>query len=294
VACADCRARAALIAALAPTISRMPLSRRRLLSLLTLTDEQLLHAAEVERPRSRRLQTVPASASVPTALCAHEPDYPQTLSQLDCAPAVLHATCTAERLGELLAKPVIAIVGNRAPSEYTRKMAATLARELVLAGVTLIGGCNSFEAIVHHVALDAGGHTIGVMPLAADCAYPSHDLHLHQSIVAQGAAISEFPPGFSKPQQWCFTASQRMIAALAGLVVVIEAPQRSSALFIAHLASDLGRELAVVPGRVTDAGGPGMFGLLRDGAFPVSRAEDVLELVPMVHTTEHRAHRIAA
>jgi DNA processing protein len=257
VACSDCRARAVLIAAVAP-------------------------------------ESAPASERAPTALCAHEPDYPQRLRQLDRAPAVLHATCTAERLGELLAKPVIAIVGSRAPSEYAHKMATKLARELVSAGVTLIGDCDGLQAIVHHVALDAGGHTIGVMGLTADRANPSHDLYLHQRIVAQGAAISEFPPGFSETQQWCFTASQRIIATLAGLVVVIEAPQRSSALFIAQLAGDLGRELAVVPGRVTDAGAPGMFGLLRDGAFPVSCAQDVLELIPMVHTTEHRAHRIAA
>ena len=294
MACSDCRARAALIAALAPAISRTALSRRRLLALLALPDGQLLRAAEVERPRSRPLESAPPSVRVPTALCAHEPDYPQALSQLDCAPAVLHATCTAERLGELLAKPVIAIVGNPAPSEYAHKMATALARELVSAGVTPIGGCNGLQAIVHHVALDAGGHTIGVMGLGAEQPYPDHDIPLHQRIITQGAAISEFPPGFSETQQWCFTASQRIIAALAELVVVIEAPQRSSALFIARLASDLGRELAVVPGRVTDAGGPGMFGLLRDGAFPVSCAQDVLELIPMVHTTEHRAQRIAA
>jgi DNA processing protein len=294
VACSDCRARAALIAALAPAISRMALTPQRLLALLALPDEQLLRAAGVERPRSRALESALPSVRAPTALCAHEPDYPQALRQLDCAPAVLHATCTAERLGELLAQPVIAIVGNRDPSEYAHKMATALARELVSAGVTLIGGANGLQAIVHHVALEDGGHTIGVMGLAADRAYPSHDPHLHQSILAQGAAISEFPPGFSETQRWCFTASQRMIAALAELVVVIEAPQRSSALFIARLAGDLGRELAVVPGRVTDAGGPGMFGLLRDGAFPVSCAKDVLELIPMVHTTEHRAHRIVA
>lgn len=223
MACPDCRARAALIAALAPA-------------------------------------SAPAGVRVPTALCAHEPDYPRRLRQLDCAPAVLHATCTAERLGELLAKPVIAIVGSRTPTEYAHEMAARLARELVIAGVTPIGGCDGLQAIVHHAALEAGGHTIGVMALGAEC----------------------------------FTASQRIIAALVSLVVVIEAPRRSSALLIAHLASELGRKLAVVPGRVTDAGGPGMFGLLRDGAFPVSCAKDVLELIPMVHATEHRAQRIAA
>jgi DNA processing protein len=134
---------------------------------------------------------------------------------------VLHATCTAERLSELLAKPVIAIVGSRAPSEYAHEMAATLARELVIAGVTPIGGCDGLQAIVHHAALNAGGHTIGVMALGAEQPYPDHDVPLHQRIIAQGAAISEFPPGFSETQQWCFTASQRIIAALVSLVVVI-------------------------------------------------------------------------
>jgi DNA processing protein len=240
------------------------------------------------------VQSAPPSVRVPTALCAHEPGYPQALARLDCAPAVLYATCTAGRLGELLAKPAIAIVGDRAPTDYARQMASELARELVIAGVTLIGATDGLQAIVHHAALEAGGHTIGVMALGAEQPYPDHDVSLHQRIITQGAAISEFPPGFSETQQWCFTASQRIIAALVSLVVVIEAPQRSSALFIAHLAGDLGRDLAVVPGRVTDAGGPGMFGLLRDGAFPVSCAQDVLALIPMVHTTEHRAQRIAA
>jgi DNA processing protein len=224
----------------------------------------LLRTVDLEHLRSRRWVSASAGERAPTALCAHDHGYPQRLTQLNWPPAVLHATCTSERLGELLSKPVIAIVGDHTPSAYAKQMTDELARELGSAGVTLIGGCNDFDAIAHHAALRAGGQTVAVMPLAAEQPHPSHDLHPH------------------------------IIAALASLVVVVEAPQRSSALFIAHLASELGRDLAVVPGRVTDAGGPGMFGLLRDGAFPVSCANDVLELIPMVHATEHRAQRIAA
>jgi DNA processing protein len=292
VSCSDCRARATLIAALAPAISQMSLSRESLLALLALPDEQLLRAAKVEDPRSRRLEMTPTGGHAPTALCAHDPDYPQTLTQLDCPPAVLYSTATAERLRELLSKPVIAIVGNSAQTGYAQQMTAALARELVRAGVTLIGSYNGLQTNINHAALQARGLTISVQPLGAEQPYPSHEAH--RRILSRGAAISEFPPGFSRTQNWCFTASQRIIAALANPVVVVDAPAQSSALFTALLAVELGRNIAVVPGRVTDAGRPGMFGLLRDGAFPVACAEEVLELLPMVHTTEHRAQRLAA
>jgi DNA processing protein len=283
VACSNCRARAALIAALAPAIARMALAPQRLLALLALSDEQLLGAVQIESPSEflSRLEASPPSITVPTALCRHDPQYPRALAQLACAPAVLYATCTPERLGELLAKPLIALVGNRAPTDYARRMTSALMHELVSAGVTIIGDWSGQDQIALDAAQHAGGHSIGVMASSAEHPY-------------QGAAISEFPPGFSPIQRWCFTASQRIIAALASLVVVVEAEERSTALLTAQLARAMGRNIAVVPGRVIDPGGPGMLDLLREGAAPVACTRDVLELLPMVHTTEHRPHRIAA
>jgi predicted Rossmann fold nucleotide-binding protein DprA/Smf involved in DNA uptake len=100
MACPTCLRRAALIAALAPAISRLSFTRQGLLGLLALPNAQLLHAAKVEDPRGllRRLEIPLPTQSVPTALCRHDPDYPEALAQLDCAPAVLYATCTTERL----------------------------------------------------------------------------------------------------------------------------------------------------------------------------------------------------
>jgi DNA processing protein len=296
VACSDCQRRAALIAALAPAISQKSLNRQSLLGLLALPDEQLLHSARVKDPGEllRRLRISPPNERLPTALCAHGPDYPQTLAQLDCAPAVLHGTCTTERLRELLAAPVIAIVGDRVSTDYARQMTFALTHELASAGVTVIGNCTGLDAVALHATLHANGHCIGVMPTGAEHPYPMHDVHMHRRILAQGAAISEFPPGFSRYQGWCHIASQRIIAGLASLVVVVEAGERSLALFTARLAGELGRDLATVPGRVTDPGGFGTFALLRDGVPPVSCARDVLDLLPMVHTTKHRAQRLAA
>jgi DNA processing protein len=297
MACPQCQRRAALIAALAPAITSLLLHRDDLLGLLGLADEQLIRAAKVENPRAllRRLQPPATSESVPSAICRHDPDYPEALAQLPCAPAVLYATCTTERLRKLLTAPTVAIVGDPRYSGYAHQITFALAHDLAAAGVTVISGLRQgLDEIAHQGALHAEGQTVAVMPCAPERCRPLPNEHLHQCICERGAAISEFPPGSSAPQRWCFIARQRIIAALASVVVIVEAERRSSALLTAQIAAELGHEVAVVPGRLTDAGGVGTFGLLRDGATPVGCAQHVIDLFPAVHTSEHRAQRLAA
>lgn len=274
MACEQCLRRSALVSAVGHAITHP--------SALGLREEQLLRVTKAKnrgRP-PRELQTPTPSESVPTALCRHDPDYPQVLTQLDYAPAVLYATCTVERLRELLAKPTVAILGERYHSDYAHEIAFALAHDLAAAGVTVISWPETgLHAIAHHGALEAEGQTIAVMPCAPDLPYGQTYAHLHQCIMQRGAVISELPPGFYPPQPWCYKARQRIIAALSSVVVVVEVKERSRELLIAQSASELGHEIAVVPGRVTDAGGPATFGLLRDGAHAVGCAEDVLELI---------------
>jgi predicted Rossmann fold nucleotide-binding protein DprA/Smf involved in DNA uptake len=97
-------------------------------------------------------------------------------------------------------------------------------------------------------------------------------------ILARGAVVSELA-GFHPPERWCFIASQRIIAALACVIVLVEAGGYSCARLTIQIAVELGRDVAVVPWRITDPGGPCMLELLRDGAHPVSCAQDVLELI---------------
>jgi DNA processing protein len=282
MACPACRRRSALIAALAPTISSLSLNRQRLLGLLALPNDRLLRAVKVEDRRGlwRRAEIPLPTDSVPTALCRHDPGYPEALAQLPSAPAVLYATCTAGCLTELRSKPTVAIVGSRDHTGYGGQRTFELARDLVRAGVTVISGVNEgLEGIAHHGALNARGSAIAVMACSPDRFHLTHDDHLHQRVLARGAAISEFPPGFFPPERWCFIASQRIIAALASVVVVVEAGARSCVLFTAQIAADLGADIAVVPGRVSDPGGKWLCELLRDGARPVACAQDVLEVI---------------
>jgi DNA processing protein len=148
------------------------------------------------------------------------------------------------------------------------------ARTISTAGAIPIG------ATAHHGALHAGGQTIAVAGCAAETPYPRQLDHLHTHIAARGAVISEYQPGFTRPRRWCLLAAKRIVAALADVLVIVEAGERSSTLLAAQVAADLGHDVAIVPGRVTDPGTSGTLALLRDGAHPVASAQDVLDLIP--------------
>jgi DNA processing protein len=283
------------MAALAPALERLPITRQSLLSILSLSERELRRAVGVGADRSAdpRDSNVHTAHSLPVEICRHESSYPLALAQLDCAPAVLYATGTPERLASLLAPPTVAIIGDRNHTGYAHEITFALARDLASAGVTVISGLHQgVDGFAHHGALQAGGGTLAVVPCDPGRAYPRQLEHLHRRIVADGAAISEFPPGFFPPLRWCFIASQRIIAAVARMVVIVEAAERSSALLAAQIAAELGRDVAVVPGRVTDPGSHVTFALLRDGAQPVAGARDVLDLLkPSWHTSGRGLHR---
>jgi DNA processing protein len=196
---------------------------------------------------------------------------------------VLYATCAPKRLRELLSSPTnprVAIVGTRGLTPYAAQVTFALARDLARAGVTVVSGVNEGpESVAHKGALKGGGRTVAVMACSPDLSHLTRYDSLHRRILARGASVSEFPPGFFEGQRWCFIASQRILAALADILVVVDAGGFSLAALTSQLATDLGRDIAVVPCRLTDPGGQRMLRLLRDGVPPVANAEDVLELI---------------
>jgi DNA processing protein len=99
---------------------------------------------------------------------------------------------------------------------------------------------------------------------------------LYEEIVDSGLILTELPPG-TRARKWTFPARNRIMAALAAMTVVVEARRRSGSLITATMASDLGREVGAVPGRVDNATAAGTNSLLRDGAQVVRRAQDVLD-----------------
>ena len=117
----------------------------------------------------------------------------------------------------------VTIVGSRRATSYGREVARDLSRELSAAGLVVVSGLAfGIDACAHRGALDAGGRTIAVLGCGPDTPYPAAHRGLWRAIAETGAVISELPPG-STPWRWSFPARNRVMAALAGMTVVVEA-----------------------------------------------------------------------
>jgi DNA processing protein len=156
-------------------------------------------------------------------------------------------------------------------------VAEQLALELARAGVIVISGLAlGIDAAAHRGALNAGGVTVAVLGTGVDLIYPTAHTVLAEAIVAGGGAlVSQFPDG-TAPRRHNFPARNHTIAALADVVVVVEAAEVSGALITAEAALDLHKEVMAVPGSVFSPLSVGTHGLLRDGAGLVQNARDVL------------------
>lgn len=220
------------------------------------------------------------SAPVSWQLHRAESDYPDCVRELGGrAPAVVYGLGRHELVTAIEPGKAVTIVGSRRSGTYGREMARELGYGAAAAGLVVVSGmalgCDSWA---HEGALDAGGETIAVLGNGPDVAYPRSKAALHRRILASdGAVIAEQPPG-RQPEPWCFPARNRIMAALAGLTVIVEGAIRSGTRHTATEAENLGRNVAAVPGAVTNplAGLPN--DLIRDGAQMVRDVQDLLDL----------------
>lgn len=207
--------------------------------------------------------------------------WPAGLDDLgDAAPFVLWCR------GVLPDRPAVAVVGSRASTGYGERVAFDLAEGLVRRGATVVsGGAYGIDAAAHRGAILAGGPTVVVLAGGVDRSYPAGNARLFEEALATGGAVvSEVPPG-ALPTKSRFLQRNRLIAAVAGATVVVEAAWRSGALSTAHHAADLLRPVGAVPGPVTSAASAGCHRLLREGAAVcVTDADEVAELLPRVGT----------
>lgn len=283
-ACDACMHRTWLLARLA---GHLDVVRQRIDALLELPEGELIAAVAGRERRCverewRRVDVAELRREAARLrlelLCRCDPYYPGTLEDLAAPPAVLHIAGGRQRFADLLASEAVAVVGSRGASDYGRAVARSLGRSLSTAGLTVVSGlARGIDAAAHEGALNGGGQTVAVLPGPAHRAYPAGHRVLHRRIVAAGVAVSELGPG-TPVRRWCFSARNRLIAALARMTVVVEAGEQSGSLVTATAASRLGRALGAVPGRVTSPSAAGPNALLAAGTAAVVRdAQDVLD-----------------
>lgn len=179
-----------------------------------------------------------------------------------------------------IAAACVALVGSRAASSYGEHVTATVASGLCDNGFAVLsGGAFGIDGAAHRAALGSGGTTAAVMACGIDRDYPAAHAQLLREIARVGAVISEYPPGTTAAKHR-FLTRNRLVAALGGATVVVEAGRRSGAANTAAWARKLGRPLGAVPGPVTSATSVGCHQMIADQlATLVVDAAAVIRLV---------------
>lgn len=213
--------------------------------------------------------------------------YPERLKQIDQPPPVLYLR------GKLIPEDfwAVAIVGTRRVTVYGRQIAEEISAYLANNGVTVVSGlARGVDGLAHDAALTVGGRTLAVLGSGVDRIYPPEHVRLAERILTHGALISDYAPG-TPPDGVNFPPRNRIISGLSLGVVVIEAGEKSGALITAAFAAQQGREVFAVPGNILAPQSKGTNRLVQDGAHPLLRPEEILEILQLQQVTEHRAAR---
>lgn len=184
--------------------------------------------------------------------------------------------------------PAVALVGARRATGYGRGVAAWLAEAAAEAGARVIsGGAVGIDAAAHGAAVDLPGATTVVLGCGHDVPYPrphAREGGLFDRVLdAGGTILAEATPG-TEAKPHVVIARNRIIAALADVVVVVEGGARSGALRTAAHAADRGVPVLAVPGDVRAAGSVAPHRLLAEGAMPCTSPRDLLDALHIVAT----------
>jgi DNA processing protein len=202
-----------------------------------------------------------------------DPAYPPALLTMPDPPPLLYIK---GRLN-LLHGRAVALVGSRSATPQGVEDAERFARELSVAGVTVVSGLAlGIDGAAHRGGLSGVGGTVAVIGTGADLVYPAAHHALARQIAVQGAILSEWPLG-TPARAANFPQRNRLIAGLVSGVVIVEAAMRSGSLITARLANEMGRDIFALPGSIHAPLSRGCHRMIKQGAKLVETPDDVLE-----------------
>lgn len=176
----------------------------------------------------------------------------------------------------LLESVGVAIVGTRRCTAGGLSIAHELGRDLADAGVAVISGLAlGIDGAAHRGALETPGPVVGVVATGHDVVYPPRHRSLWAEVADRGVLLSESPLG-TVATRWRFPARNRIMAALAEIVVVVESAVTGGSMRTVESALDRDTEVMAVPGPVRAPTSAGPNQLLVDGCGLVRDARDVL------------------
>ncbi len=209
--------------------------------------------------------------------------YPEKLLEIPGAPLSLYYRGSLPDATE----PSVAIIGARVCSSYGKHTAELFADRLAAKGVSVISGmAMGIDGIAQSAAIRAGGKSYGVLGCGVDVVYPQSNRRLYDALInGAGGVLSEYPPG-TAAQPAYFPPRNRIISALADILLVVEAREKSGTMITVDMALEQGREIYAVPGRIVDELSAGCHRLIRQGAGLASAPADLLEELEKKHRLE--------
>ncbi|NDV62492.1 DNA-protecting protein DprA [Puniceicoccales bacterium CK1056] len=206
-------------------------------------------------------------------ITSEESDYPRRLGPYSDRPIGLYRC----REGRTFGERCVAIVGTRQPSAYGRKVAREFAVELSCAGFTVVSGmAEGIDTEAHRAALESGGRTAAVLGGGLNRCYPSSNRELMEEIVQSAGVWSEFPLWRSADRR-SFPQRNRIVSGVSEAVLVVESGLKGGSLITARMASEQGKPVYIIPGRIDAPESAGCHSLIRDGAQLVTSVEEILE-----------------
>ncbi len=199
-------------------------------------------------------------------------DYPASLREIYDPPMVLYVkgTLTAKD------KNAVALVGSRQTTNYGVETARKLAYQLAYVGITVVsGGARGIDTAAHQGAMAAKGRTVCVLGTGINIVFPPENKELFERIAEHGAVVSQFPFNRNGDKQ-SFAIRNRIVAGMTLGTVVVEADLHSGALITSNFATEYGRQVFAVPGRIDSPRSKGCHDLIKKGAKLCEGAEDIL------------------
>ena len=204
--------------------------------------------------------------------------YPKSLREIEHPPVLLYYRGV---LPDFNNGCFISVVGTRSMSDYGKRNAFRIARDLAKSGATIVSGMAlGIDAVAAAGAIYMEKPTVAVLGCGINICYPKEHLTLARQIVKNGCILTEYPPNFS-PSRYTFPQRNRIISGLSQATVVVEGNEKSGALITARLAKEQGRIVFALPGNVDNKGSEGPSLLIRNGAHAITCADDIIrELEP--------------
>jgi DNA processing protein len=201
-----------------------------------------------------------------------DPEYPAALQEIYDPPILLYVKGTLTKADN----NSVALVGSRQTTHYGIEVARKLAYQLGYVGVTVVsGGARGIDTAAHQGALSAKGRTVCVLGTGINIVFPPENHELFERIAGHGAVVTQFPFNRNGDRQ-SFAIRNRIVAGMTLGTVVVEANLSSGALITANFATEYGRQVFAVPGRIDSPRSKGCHELIKKGAKLCEAADDIL------------------